>query len=250
MKNQTKNYEIFKTFPGNRPIDKGNLNSIISSISERNLIEERPILVNELMEVLDGQHRLEACKILQIPVWYEVKNGGSYQDIIYLNSSQRSWKGEDYLRLYADGQLLPDYLKLKKYMENSRLKLNIALLIVNGPIKQMGDFDLFRKGQFKFPENDKVIFDQTEKVMYVMDFIKNHNIKPFHRFHNSAFIRPLLIFLEHHQLNWEIFLQKLEANWFKIGTRPSTPLYLEMLTDIYNIRNQNKIFYESLQINI
>ena len=51
-----------------------------------------------------------------------------------------------------------------------------------------------------------------------------------------------MIFLENPQMIWEVFQEKAQTNWYKFGTRPSLNLYLEMLVDIYNIRNQTKIF--------
>jgi len=116
MKMQTKNYEMFKSYPGNRPIDRANVDALVSSISERNLLEERPILINEFNEILDGQHRLEAAKLLQIPLFYEIKVGGNYQDIIYLNGTQKNWKPEDYLRLYSSGQKKNHYIRIAERM--------------------------------------------------------------------------------------------------------------------------------------
>ena len=55
-----------------------------------------------------------------------------------------------------------------------------------------------------------------------------------------------MLFLTNERMNWEVFQQKLQDSWFKIGTRPSTNLYLEMLCDVYNMRNQNKIFFEAI----
>ena len=105
MKQQTKHYEMFKIYPGNRPIDRANLESLITSISERNLLEERPILINEFNEILDGQHRLEAAKILNIPVHYiisgECLERKAYDHIMAANINQRKWTIDDFLNLYS-----------------------------------------------------------------------------------------------------------------------------------------------------
>lgn len=243
--NETKNYEMFKTYPGNRPINATNLENLIFSISNKNLLPERPIVVNESFYILDGQHRLEAAKRLHLPISYVTKEGGGFRDIILLNSNQKNWNLEDYLRLFADGEKIPEYIQLKDFMKKHNLKLKESLLIILGPFKDMTDGEKFKNGEFKF--GDESYCDElAEKIKWVINLIGSHNIKPFHRFKNTAFIKPLLIFITNHQLNWEIFQQRMESNWFKIGTRPSINLYLEMFCDIYNIRNQNKIFFESM----
>lgn len=246
MKESTKEYERFKFYPGNRPIDKRNLEQLVSSISERNLLKERPIIINENNEVLDGQHRLEAAKQLQIPIFFERKEGGNYQDIIALNGAQKNWKPIDYLNLFAHGEKRESYLKFDKFMKENQLKYAEASLIIHGPFKEMDEFRRFKSGDFIYPEDEEVINSEMKKIHQVWAIIKNHGIKPFHRFRSTAFLRPLLIFIENKNVNWELFLQKIEANWYKIGTRPSTSLYLEMFCEIYNIRNQNKIFMENI----
>lgn len=246
MIESTTDYEKFKFYPGNRPIDQANLDKLIFSISEKNLLPERPIIINESFYVLDGQHRLEAAKKLNIPIAYIQKHGGGFKDIILLNSSQKNWKLEDYLRLFSDGEKMQEYLLLNEFMKRHNLRLKESLIIISGPFKDMSDGHKFRNGEFKFSENILFCDDLAEKVKWVINLISSHNIKPLHRFKNTAFIKPLILFITNKQLNWEIFQQKMEASWFKIGTRPSTNLYIEMFCDIYNLRNQNKIFFESM----
>jgi len=246
MIEQTTDYEKFKTYPGNRPIDQSNLDAIMSSILTKNLLPERPIIINEQNYVLDGQHRLEAAKKLNIPICYVIKKGGNFNDIILLNSSQKNWKLEDYLRLFSEGEKMHEYILLKDFMKRHNLRLKECLLIVLGPFKDMSDGEKFRIGQFKFPEDIQFCEDLAEKVTWSINLIASHNIKPLHRFKNTAFIKPLVIFLTNKQLNWEIFKQKMETSWFKIGTRPSINLYIGMFCDIYNFRSQQKIYFESM----
>jgi len=197
--------------------------------------------VNEKYEVLDGQHRLEAAKSLGLDIYYFLKNNGSYKDIIDFNQHKKNWKSEDYLKLFAEGTLNNNYLKLQNFMKINNFDLAQALIILNGPIKQMREYSDFKSGAFIYPSDEAYIENLVEKVKYFWNMISSHNIKPLHRFKNTAFLKPYLIFITNPLVNWELFQQKLELSWFKIGTRPSNNLYLEMFMDIYNFRNQNKI---------
>ena len=66
---KTSDYSIFKKFPGNRDINPLNLRKITNSIKMHNMLDLKPIIVTESMEVTDGQHRLEAAKVLGVPIF-------------------------------------------------------------------------------------------------------------------------------------------------------------------------------------
>ena len=63
---QTNNYMKFQILKGNRNVSQSRVNKIIASINRVGYITN-PIIVNEHMEVIDGQGRLEALKTLQLP---------------------------------------------------------------------------------------------------------------------------------------------------------------------------------------
>lgn len=232
---------VFRIFPGNRPIDKGNLNKLKLSIEERNLLEQRPILVNQQMQVLDGQHRLQAAKDLGLPIYYLVKAEGDYRDIILMNENQRNWKNEDFLRLYSEGLKNPNYEELTLFLKDHNFDLRQGLLIVNGPIKQMKEHSDFRSGQFKFSLTREQLDETADKVKAFWAILAEHGVKPLHRFKSTACLKPFLLFITMPQVKWETFLSKLEVSWYKLGVRPSVNLYLDMFCDIYNYRTQNKV---------
>lgn len=228
-------------YPGNRPVEKTNVEKLKESISSNNLLKECPILINEHWQVLDGQHRLAAAKQLNIPIYYIMKDGGNHKDVINLNQNKKNWKPEDFLRIYAEGLNLPDYIELQNFMVLNNLKLNQAQMLVRGPIKQMNEFADFRNGDFKFDIDKEDLNDLLLKIKFFWNLLSEHSVKPLHRFKTTTCMKPFLIFVTHPQVNWDVFQQKLEAWWYRIGVRPSFNLYIEMFQDIYNFRNQNKV---------
>jgi len=102
MSNKTKNYQMFKIVSSNRDVDTFHVKRLVESIKKLNLLEANPIIVNKNMEVIDGQHRLEAAKILFEDIyWVEVDAKNTSEAIVSLNSSQKNWVLEDYIRHYA-----------------------------------------------------------------------------------------------------------------------------------------------------
>lgn len=112
---KTTNYDIFKTLKGNRQLNELNVKSIVKSIEENGLLPSVAI-VNEKMEVIDGQHRIEAMRRTENPVYFQIREGYSLKDCIALNVASRNWTAMDYIVSYAE-QGNPNYERLKKAIE-------------------------------------------------------------------------------------------------------------------------------------
>ena len=70
----TTDYSIFKTLEGNRAVKDHRVDKIVKSICNIGYVTS-PILVNEKMEVIDGQGRLQALERLGMPVEYIIHEG-------------------------------------------------------------------------------------------------------------------------------------------------------------------------------
>jgi len=98
----TKDYNIFKTLSSNRQVNQNHVKQLQKSLQENpHLFETRPILVNENMFVIDGQHRLQAAKANNSPVYYVVGEGITVEDTRSLNTTQNNWAPIDFARSYA-----------------------------------------------------------------------------------------------------------------------------------------------------
>ena len=121
----TTDYNLFTYLIGNRDIVDKHVKDLSSQIDERDL--NIPIIVNEKMEVCDGQHRLEAYKILGLPVHYIIKEGLTLQDIRKLNSVNRKWTMHEYMMSHfkLDAE---HYITLEWFVELSVLVYQTHLL--------------------------------------------------------------------------------------------------------------------------
>lgn len=96
----TKDYSIFKKLEGNRPVVNRRVNKIIASIQNVGYITS-PLIVNEKMEVIDGQGRLEALEQLKMPVEYIIHPGIGINECIAMNINQGNWSLKDYIESYS-----------------------------------------------------------------------------------------------------------------------------------------------------
>ena len=98
---RTTDYEGFKRVIGNRRVMEERVTKILASIDKIGYIPI-PLIVNEKMEVIDGQGRLEACKRRGLPVNFIIKPGLRIQDCITMNINVTPWNLTDFILCYAE----------------------------------------------------------------------------------------------------------------------------------------------------
>lgn len=111
----TTDYSVFKRLPGNRDIPESRISKIVESIQSVGWVHN-PIIVNEKMEVIDGQGRLTALQRLKMPVEYIIAEGVGNKECIYMNMNMVNWKLPDFIKSYAE-QGNENYQRLLSLME-------------------------------------------------------------------------------------------------------------------------------------
>jgi len=124
----SKNYSQFKLIKENRSVANKQVNNLMRSFEEENLMEIHPIIVDKDMQVIDGQHRLEACKRLGLPVYYVVAERANMDSVRRLNYYTRQWKLEDYVDSFAkEGK--ESYKILRKFMSDNSVPASTAAIM-------------------------------------------------------------------------------------------------------------------------
>jgi len=245
MTNSTKDYAMFKKSIKNTPIDHPNLRRVVASIKERNLLEYRPILVDKDMTVIDGQHRLEAAKILGLPIYYLVEEKLRISDMVRLNANQRHWREVDYFNFYVQSEVV-DYIKLKRFMDKCGIGLRSAFAMLG--FNRTGDmYEAFKKGEFEFPNDEK--FEATlgnmENINTFVDYIVEKT--PLKKtIYNTTLIRALGYFFNLENVDFAVFMGKLEFQLKLFHRCTMLKDYLDMFAQIYNWKNQRPISVDGL----
>lgn len=111
----TRDYSMFKRLVGNRDIPESRISKIVESIQTIGWVHN-PIIVNEKMEVIDGQGRLTALQRLKMPVEYIIAEGAGNKECIYMNMNMVNWKLPDFIKSYAE-QGNENYQRLLSLMQ-------------------------------------------------------------------------------------------------------------------------------------
>lgn len=238
---ETKNYEMFKKKDLNRPICRHNLQKIIRSVSLRNMLQIRPILVNEKMEVIDGQHRLEAAKALDLPIFYEVYEDSEPKDIFLLNDNQKPWVIGDYLNYYAASGNT-DYINTKRFLEKLNIDMSTFFALFIGRPGGNVSAD-FKQGKYKFPSEEEMKGGENRLIAArsIIEHIQKMAIKKARFVKNTTFIRALLWTMRLDGFDLETFLKKLEICMDKVRPCRTIDEYANLLIDIYNYKNRNPL---------
>jgi len=124
---KTKDYDQFKTITSNRDVNRLHVKKLAESIKVRNLLWAKPPLVNEKMQIIDGQHRLEACQMVKADFFYMIASGLTKDDMAILNTNQKNWSSADFINYFTiEGK--KDYVELSKLI-NKYEDLKVSMLI-------------------------------------------------------------------------------------------------------------------------
>lgn len=153
----TVDYDSIKHIDGNRTVNPKNVESIKRSMAEKQLVV--PALLNEKMEIIDGQHRLSACRDLGLPFYYIIVEGYSLSDVQRVNANMKNWRLEDFLDSFIDlynagNSEYAQYAELKFFIEQTGLPLQTALVLSDIAGARYTVENNFRNGNFKFVNRD------------------------------------------------------------------------------------------------
>ena len=214
---------IFTTLSGNRRINRAHVKRLEEAISEDAKVTlYNPILVNEKFEVIDGQHRLEAIKKLNLPTYYIQVNGLKLNNAQALNKLSKPWSPVDYAKSYSDlgNGNYSVYLALKEEfgLNHDVLMRYVAL---DNPITG----EMFRAGKLIATD-----FVETQNLCLDLQAIG----KFYPRYKNRSFALAFMQVWQNENYDQRRMLMKLEQRPNAIEDRALPLDYIRDLEAIFN----------------
>jgi len=236
---KTGDYTIFKILNFNRQKSKKHIEEIKRLVTNENLLHLHPILVNENMEVIDGQHRLEAAKALNLEIFY-IQDKISYEHILTSNLYQQKLTLKDTIKFFAIKDAIPSYLFLYNCVQETSLSPK-ALIALFFSSNSKSIIEFIKSGKFEMPSNRELIQKLLDSLKKFLVFAVEKRIKPFSMFSSSLFsigYRNLVLFSDFKE---EIWFNKLEQRWFDLKPQLNSQEWTRQLLGIYNWKNQNPL---------
>lgn len=234
---ETKEYSMFKYLNGNREIKKSNVDKIIDSIKENGYIEN-PILVNNHLEIIDGQHRLQALKELNLPVHYMVVDGAGLKECSVMNAKATAWNTSDYL----NANIANDSLNAK-YIKELANKYNLTDANAMMCIYNSNECNMKRHAI-----KDNEITDEMKETSEVIAKFVSSGVYD----KNKGTLRALIIWFKFLLKNTNCDLDVLQNKLIKYNQifKPYNNVEncIKSLEDVYNYRTrEGKYLYASIE---
>lgn len=243
---KTHNYDLFKLMGDNRDINLLHVKRLVQSFEHEHLI--CPIIVNEKMQVIDGQHRLKASMETGLPVYYIVLPGYGIQQVQVLNTNQKNWNRMDFLTMYCE-QGKPAYLELRKFMQEfPDFGINAAMCLIKmkSSGRNQGTMDGKKVHIKDFEEGKLTIPHITKSYIYARKVLE---FKEYYKeYYRSAFVSALIPLFSSKSYNHKEMLHKLKNCPADLRIRDAKKVvgYRTQLEDIYNYKRQreNKVSFK------
>lgn len=228
----TKDYSKFKHLNGNRNVVKPHLKRLKLSMEKKCLFS--PILVNEKHEIIDGQHRLEVCKELNLPVYYIVKKGYGLEEVQTLNSNLKNWSTDDYMNGYIE-MGYEDYNMYKLFRQEFAFDHNSSLAMLSGKnsVRDGGTTlnQEFKDGEFRVI-NYKSALQTAEKIKMIQRYYSGYA--------RRSFVMAMLKCFKNKEYNHSVFMSKISFQSTKLVDCTNVGEYLTLIEEIYNFKSRDK----------
>lgn len=237
----TADHSKFKHLIGNREITPRRIAKIKKSIINNGYIFN-PIIVNEKMEIIDGQGRQWVLKELGLPIDYIIRPGMTVTDCQSLNSAASTWTTEDYIFSHCEeGNVHYKYLS-NLVTQFPELPIDSICFSITGNVAK--NKDAIQNGSFVCTEEqyNTAITLLNYAALFVQTVKKANKCRANHIYSAVMFVRTLP------NINYEDFLRRFEKYYLtdqfpKALTMNDT---MQGFSKIYNYgaRGRKKVYFE------
>lgn len=238
------NYECFRRLPDNRDVTVSRVGKLIASIKGKYILN--PIIVNEKMEIIDGQGRFEALKSLGLPIHYIIATGANSDDCRRMNKYNTKWTTIDYARSYAKSGSVP-YQLLLLTCKKTGLSISRVLRLSNhGPKTRDNMMSGYERGELTFNSNDvNIVLDVANKANDIIDALL-FTARP-----NDAFYASVKVMTETDGYDHDRMIKncnKLRNTYVQASQLKNQLFEMERIYN-YNTKSNKKIYFSDYMRN-
>jgi hypothetical protein len=225
---KTTNYDMFRPIDGNRNLNELHKNRLKKSMEENYLFTV--IIVNENYEIIDGQHRFNCIKELDLPLYYIVCHGYGIKEVHILNENNKTWNMDDYLAGYVNlGH--QHYITYATFKEKYKFSHNVCMALLGKDHKKKY-FQVFARGEFSV-ENYRKACEIAEMIMRIAPYYNGYT--------RREFVCTMISLIKNKKFDFEHFLSKLKKQTTSLTDCTTQEAYKLLIEDIYNYKSREKI---------
>lgn len=230
----TKDYGSFKFLKGNRDINPGKVDKIKEVIqSGIDVLKYAPIIVNEAMEIIDGQHRYAVARELKGNVYYVIHKDADLSIVPTINSNHTKWRNVDFLNSYVD--LKRDaYIELAFFMKaHEGISLSTAVKVFHAGTPTSSEaIEAFREGRLSMDNKNRAYH-----LGRLLSAFIPHTSSPY----SSRFFNVMITLDGNGKYDHALMLRKLEESGRRIEDVKSTKTIIQDMESIINHRMRERV---------
>lgn len=233
-------YSVFKKLVHNRITTEKHILEVQESMADREILN--PIIVNEKMEIIEGQHRYEALKRLGRPIKFVVDEGANIEDCRRLNEKNKNWDDIAYAKSFAE-EGNENYKKLLDTAKETGLSISTVLDLVGCHANNRTA--LFRSGDLRFSEKEKkeilLIKKMADEIADALRFDKTTRL----------LLRVVKIITSFAGYDHKRMVDKCKQYRFDFIAASKMEDQLKCFSEIYNknAKKNNRIYFEDYMRN-
>jgi len=223
----TKNYSMFDFNIENRDFNPSKHRDLLKSLKEKGYDSARPIVcvrnARNRLEVVDGQHRLNFCRELKIPVYYTETVHGDPREY---NTQQVSWSIQDWVKSWRC-KGVKDYETLSVFAEKYKLPITTSANLLSGCDNNTGGTTVkkIKNGTFTV-----VSIEFAERCANAIAAIGEH----FKEARSFYFVAAVFRCVKVDKFNLAHLISKIQKFPGELKPQARVDQYLEDIENLYN----------------
>lgn len=228
-------------------MDKGNRDITHSKKIARQMGEQflfTVIIVNDKYEIIDGQNRYLASKLLGKPIRYVIAEGYGIKETRLYNMETKNWQKKDFIKSFAD-EGKEEYLKFAEFQKRySDFPSSVCEFLLR--LSMCNDYSDKRcKNTFKSVQRGLFVIDDYKRSCEVADIVLSY--KPFCEgqrhpiYKRKEFVSAIIKLSRLKEFDNKLVLKKINLNPRAFVPCISSDEYIRMIEDIVNYKNKNRI---------
>jgi len=225
---QTEDYNLFKRIKGNRTLNRAQIRRLNDSFNKNpELSVACPIIINDKKEIIDGQHRFEALRQQNLPIYYLELNDLNLKSVQILNSATKTWRPVDYAISFSElgNKNYTTYLEFKNeyYFAHT-----VILLVLTEKVSWNSEATFkFNNGEFKVGDLE-LARELSDRLLSMKEYYSKGDTRVFATAFKRATVHP------------EYDHQRMLAKMKQYGDTIKDSLYIEeYMREIERIYNHH-----------
>jgi hypothetical protein len=228
--------------PSNRVTDsqgsKNRIAILAKEFVEHGFSQHFPIVVSGDLIIRSGHHRWYAAKKAQCPVWIQIDDETTLEDMARMESHTTKWKTSDWLTKHAK-EGVGDFPRIALFMDDYGFGVKVALMILSNRAAQhsRADNQLVLRGEYQVKDWDKAIW-KAERIKELGAFLPKSE-----DYRNCYFASAVMKCLETKGFKTPSMITKIKDQLQRFRLQRNMQENLQMFEEIYNFgrRAANRI---------